>query len=376
MRRSGSARGVVMPVASTARPAYGRRPPGSLASPPERGGAGTSRSRWGCPRSIRHLGQAQLQVVMEHEHGSLLQGESAEGAFQLVAVVDGQRPLRGRAWPPSAAPGSQPYGAAAAGPRRSTCWSGSDGARARTGPGSRSVRISRQAVMSAACTASAARSASRRIRCAMAMHRSPTRRARASKASLSPRFACSTSARCTRLPSYPRRADLARHNRERLGLVGGSIFEPGRAAARTWQAPGPGRACHAGSHDRPHHLTGGETHVPTINRPHHMGIQVADLERSLGFYRDILGFELVFQWNPQARVHPDHDGLPGRGHPRRRPADARRQRGVPGDPGVPQRGEDARRYPNGQSRHGPHRILHRRLRRACTPSSWPRGWTP
>ncbi len=31
-----------------------------------------------------------------------------------------------------------------------------------------------------------------------------------------------------------------------------------------------------------------------------MGIQVADLERSLRFYRDLLGFEIVFQWNPQA----------------------------------------------------------------------------
>jgi lactoylglutathione lyase len=37
-----------------------------------------------------------------------------------------------------------------------------------------------------------------------------------------------------------------------------------------------------------------------ILKPHHTGIQVADLERSVAFYRDILGFELVFQWNPQA----------------------------------------------------------------------------
>ena len=40
--------------------------------------------------------------------------------------------------------------------------------------------------------------------------------------------------------------------------------------------------------------------MPTIQRPHHTGIQVADLERSVRFYRDTLGFELVFQWNPQA----------------------------------------------------------------------------
>jgi lactoylglutathione lyase len=37
-----------------------------------------------------------------------------------------------------------------------------------------------------------------------------------------------------------------------------------------------------------------------ILRPHHAGIQVADLERSVHFYRDILGFKVVFQWNPQA----------------------------------------------------------------------------
>ena len=40
--------------------------------------------------------------------------------------------------------------------------------------------------------------------------------------------------------------------------------------------------------------------MPTIQRPHHTGIQVADLDRSIAFYRDVLGFELVFQWNPQA----------------------------------------------------------------------------
>ena len=50
-----------------------------------------------------------------------------------------------------------------------------------------------------------------------------------------------------------------------------------------------------------------------ILKPHHTGIQVADLERSVAFYRDILGFELVFQWNPQAEYirtivgYPDAD---------------------------------------------------------------------
>lgn len=33
---------------------------------------------------------------------------------------------------------------------------------------------------------------------------------------------------------------------------------------------------------------------------HHMGITVSSLERSLGFYRDVLGFEEVFRWNPRA----------------------------------------------------------------------------
>jgi len=33
---------------------------------------------------------------------------------------------------------------------------------------------------------------------------------------------------------------------------------------------------------------------------HHVGITVSSLERSLAFYRDLLGFEEVFSWNPQA----------------------------------------------------------------------------
>ena len=48
-----------------------------------------------------------------------------------------------------------------------------------------------------------------------------------------------------------------------------------------------------------------------ILRPHHTGIQVADLERSIQFYRDILGFELVFQWNPQAEYIRTITGYPG-----------------------------------------------------------------
>jgi lactoylglutathione lyase len=50
--------------------------------------------------------------------------------------------------------------------------------------------------------------------------------------------------------------------------------------------------------------------MPTIQRPHHTGIQVADLERSVRFYRDTLGFELVFQWNPQAEYIRTITGYP------------------------------------------------------------------
>jgi len=48
----------------------------------------------------------------------------------------------------------------------------------------------------------------------------------------------------------------------------------------------------------------------SITRPHHMGIQVADLERSLAFYRDILGFEVAFAWNPQADYIREMVGYP------------------------------------------------------------------
>ena len=50
--------------------------------------------------------------------------------------------------------------------------------------------------------------------------------------------------------------------------------------------------------------------MPVIMRPHHVGIQVADLVRSLEFYRDILGFELHFQWNPQAEYIRTVTGYP------------------------------------------------------------------
>jgi len=47
-----------------------------------------------------------------------------------------------------------------------------------------------------------------------------------------------------------------------------------------------------------------------ILRPQHASIQVADLEGSVHFYRDILGFELVFQWNPQAEYIRTITGYP------------------------------------------------------------------
>lgn len=37
-----------------------------------------------------------------------------------------------------------------------------------------------------------------------------------------------------------------------------------------------------------------------ITRAHHTGFTVRSLERSIAFYRDLLGFEVAFQWNPQA----------------------------------------------------------------------------
>jgi lactoylglutathione lyase len=51
--------------------------------------------------------------------------------------------------------------------------------------------------------------------------------------------------------------------------------------------------------------------VPTIQRPHHTGLAVRDLERSLRFYRDLLGFELVFAWNPREPYIRTLIGYPG-----------------------------------------------------------------
>jgi lactoylglutathione lyase len=50
--------------------------------------------------------------------------------------------------------------------------------------------------------------------------------------------------------------------------------------------------------------------MASITKAHHTGLQVADLDRSLAFYRDILGFEIVFAWNPQADYIGELVGYP------------------------------------------------------------------
>ena len=50
--------------------------------------------------------------------------------------------------------------------------------------------------------------------------------------------------------------------------------------------------------------------MAAITRPHHTGLQVADLARSVAFYRDILGFEEVFAWNPRAPYIGELVGYP------------------------------------------------------------------
>jgi len=44
-------------------------------------------------KSIGHLDQREVEVVMEDENRPLLERESPEGALELVAVVDGQDSL-------------------------------------------------------------------------------------------------------------------------------------------------------------------------------------------------------------------------------------------------------------------------------------------
>jgi lactoylglutathione lyase len=47
-----------------------------------------------------------------------------------------------------------------------------------------------------------------------------------------------------------------------------------------------------------------------ITKAHHTGLTVRALERSIEFYRDTLGFEIVFQWNPQAAYIAELVGYP------------------------------------------------------------------
>ena len=51
--------------------------------------------------------------------------------------------------------------------------------------------------------------------------------------------------------------------------------------------------------------------MASITKAHHMGLQVADLERSVAFYRDVLGFSVIFAWNPQADYIRELVGYPG-----------------------------------------------------------------
>lgn len=51
--------------------------------------------------------------------------------------------------------------------------------------------------------------------------------------------------------------------------------------------------------------------MPSITKAHHTGLQVADLDRSVRFYRDVLGFEVAFAWNPQAEYIRELVGYPG-----------------------------------------------------------------
>ncbi|MEQ1950152.1 VOC family protein [Mesorhizobium yinganensis] len=47
-----------------------------------------------------------------------------------------------------------------------------------------------------------------------------------------------------------------------------------------------------------------------ITKGHHTGFTVTSLERSIAFYRDLLGLELVFKWNPKAAYIGELVGYP------------------------------------------------------------------
>jgi catechol 2,3-dioxygenase-like lactoylglutathione lyase family enzyme len=50
--------------------------------------------------------------------------------------------------------------------------------------------------------------------------------------------------------------------------------------------------------------------MPKITKNHHTGFTVRSLEKSIAFYRDLLGMEVVFQWNPQAPYLGELVGYP------------------------------------------------------------------
>lgn len=47
-----------------------------------------------------------------------------------------------------------------------------------------------------------------------------------------------------------------------------------------------------------------------ITKAHHTGLTVKSLDRSIAFYRDLLGFEVVFAWNPKAPYIAELVGYP------------------------------------------------------------------
>ena len=47
-----------------------------------------------------------------------------------------------------------------------------------------------------------------------------------------------------------------------------------------------------------------------ITRAHHTGLTVRSLDRSVAFYRDVLGFEVAFAWNPRAPYIRELVGYP------------------------------------------------------------------
>jgi lactoylglutathione lyase len=50
--------------------------------------------------------------------------------------------------------------------------------------------------------------------------------------------------------------------------------------------------------------------VAKITKAHHTGLQVDSLAASVAFYRDVLGFEEVFSWNPKAPYIGELVGYP------------------------------------------------------------------